>query len=121
MGAVVARQTQDHRLTEAGIVVANPDEPRRPPNSPRNVYQISEDALSPGGQNEIVKAVIEEFCPRFTPGGHVLYIGDADEKWATFEKRVFGESCGSFSSSPVQLERRQHGGEDLEPQVLLVA
>src|SRR5713101_8441680 len=35
--------------------------------------------------------------------------------------RVFGDSCGSFSSSSVNLERRQHGGEDLEPQVLLVA
>lgn len=127
-----------HQFVQAGIVIANPDEPGRPPNSPRNVYQVSDGALSlirtfgtrrwpsklgrfqadvpalrqryaaeramlripvtlpsgkkltlsPGGQNEVVKAVIEEFCPRFTPGGHVLYIGDADEKWATFEKKA---------------------------------
>ncbi len=34
--------------------------------------------LSPGGQNVLLRAMVEEFCPRFTPGGEVLYIGDAD-------------------------------------------
>ena len=32
--------------------------------------------LSPGGQNPLIKAIVEEFCPRFTPGGRVVYIGD---------------------------------------------
>jgi hypothetical protein len=41
--------------------------------------------LSPGGQNVLIKQVIEEFCPQFTPGGQVLYVGDADAKWAIFE------------------------------------
>ena len=41
--------------------------------------------LSPGGQNVLIKQVVEEFCPRFTPGGEVLYVGDADTKWALFE------------------------------------
>ena len=41
--------------------------------------------LSPGGQNVLIKQMIEEFCPRFTPGGEILYLGDADEKWALFE------------------------------------
>jgi adenine-specific DNA-methyltransferase len=36
--------------------------------------------LSSGGQNELIKQIIEEFCPRFTPGGKVVYIGDAGEK-----------------------------------------
>lgn len=43
-------------------------------------------SLSPGGQNELIKLIIEEFCPRFTPGGDVLYVGDADEKWACFDE-----------------------------------
>lgn len=34
--------------------------------------------LSPGGQNVLLRDMVEEFCPRFTPGGKVLYIGDAD-------------------------------------------
>jgi hypothetical protein len=41
--------------------------------------------LSPGGQNVLIKQMIEEFCPQFTPGGEVLYVGDADDKWAHFE------------------------------------
>lgn len=42
--------------------------------------------LSPGGQNVLITEVIENFCPCFTPGGQVLYVGDADEKWAVFEE-----------------------------------
>lgn len=47
--------------------------------------------LSPGGQNVLIKQVVEEFCPRFTPGGEVLYIGDADAKWALFEANRLAE------------------------------
>lgn len=42
--------------------------------------------LSPGGQNVLLAAMVQEFCPRFTPGGQVLYLGDADSKLATFEE-----------------------------------
>lgn len=42
--------------------------------------------LSPGGQNVLIAALIEHFCPVFTPGGHVLYIGDADEKFSVFDR-----------------------------------
>jgi type II restriction enzyme len=42
-------------------------------------------SLSPGGQNVLIKAMVEQFCSRFTPGGVVLYAGDADTKWAVFE------------------------------------
>lgn len=45
----------------------------------------SEFTLSPGGQNVLLKQMIEQFCPRFTPGAELLYIGDADEKWPLFE------------------------------------
>jgi hypothetical protein len=37
--------------------------------------------ISPGGQNPLIKTVIEEFCPCFAPGGTVVYIGDAEEKF----------------------------------------
>jgi adenine-specific DNA-methyltransferase len=127
----VRRQTV-HQFLEAGLVVANPDDPARPINSPRAVYQIERSALellrsygtpawepglqayrgsveslrqryaqeramqripitfpdgtsftlSPGGQNVLVKAIIDDFAPRFTPGGEVLYVGDTDEKFA---------------------------------------
>lgn len=45
--------------------------------------------LSPGGQNVLLKQMIEDFCTLFTPGGFVLYVGDADEKYAVFEADAF--------------------------------
>ncbi|GEA90263.1 BsuBI/PstI family type II restriction endonuclease [Cellulomonas cellasea] len=41
--------------------------------------------LSPGGQNVLIKTIVEDFAPRFTPGSEVLYIGDADKE-ATYDK-----------------------------------
>ena len=37
--------------------------------------------LSPGGQNPLIKSIVEEFCPRFTPGATVVYIGDTENKF----------------------------------------
>ena len=36
--------------------------------------------LSPGRHNEVQKAVVEEFAPRFAPGAHLLYLGDTAKK-----------------------------------------
>lgn len=41
--------------------------------------------LSGGGQNVLIKKIIEEFCPRFTPGGIVVYVGDAGDKMRGYE------------------------------------
>ena len=38
--------------------------------------------LSPGGQNPLIREIVQEFCPRFAPGGEVLYLGDAEDKFA---------------------------------------
>ena len=45
-------------------------------------------SLSPGGQNVLITSVVTDFCPRFVPSGQVLYIGDADEKYAVYEKEA---------------------------------
>lgn len=118
-------------FVEAGLLIRNPDDPNRPTNSGKTVYQIEPTALevfrlfgtlewngklksylaargrirkellrerklsripvklpsgetvtiSPGGQNPLIKTVIEEFCPRFVPDGTVVYIGDAEDKF----------------------------------------
>lgn len=36
--------------------------------------------LSPGRHNKLQAAVIKDFAPRFAPGAHVLYVGDAANK-----------------------------------------
>ncbi len=43
--------------------------------------------LSPGGQNVLIKEVIDHFCPRFTPAAYLIYVGDAGNKFAVWEKR----------------------------------
>jgi hypothetical protein len=122
-------------FVEAGLLLRNPDDPNRPTNSGKTVYQIepsalallrnfgskkwtpalekylasresikheiarkrnlarvpvtlpdgSQVALSPGGQNPLMKAIIEQFCPAFAPGGVVIYIGDTENKFVHLE------------------------------------
>jgi hypothetical protein len=126
-------------FVEEGLLAKNPDEPGRPTNSGKTVYQIEPTALrlcrafktntwgvslqrylaakeeikrelqrardiaripvrlptgkeitlSPGGQNPLIKAFIEQFCTRFVPGGVVLYVGDAENKFQHFETEYF--------------------------------
>lgn len=41
--------------------------------------------LTPGKHSELIKAIVEEFAPRFVPGAKVLYVGDTGEKWGYFD------------------------------------
>lgn len=36
--------------------------------------------LSAGGQNKLIKEMIEQFCPRFAPGGQALYVGNTSKE-----------------------------------------
>ena len=36
--------------------------------------------LTGGGQNVLIKEIVEKFCPRYTPGGALIYLGDAGQK-----------------------------------------
>ncbi len=45
----------------------------------------------PGGQNVLVKKIIEEFCPRFTPKGYVIYVGDTENKQALFGREYLAD------------------------------
>lgn len=42
--------------------------------------------ITAGGQNALIKQIIEEFCPRFIPGGLVIYVGDAGDKFRVYER-----------------------------------
>ncbi|HTV47122.1 MAG TPA: BsuBI/PstI family type II restriction endonuclease [Phycisphaerae bacterium] len=118
-------------FVDAGMLLRNPDDPSRPVNSGKTVYQIEPNALalfrkfgtlewennlkmylamrgrilkklrrqrklkripvvlpsgkrvtiSPGGQNPLIKTIIEQFCTAFAPGGTIVYIGDAENKF----------------------------------------
>ncbi len=47
--------------------------------------------LSSGGQNNLIKDILESFCPRFTPGGIILYVGDAGDKFIINELQKLQE------------------------------
>lgn len=44
--------------------------------------------LTAGGQNPLIKEVVEQFCPRYAPGGQVLYVGDAGDKFVVWEREA---------------------------------
>ncbi|MBN3924648.1 MAG: Eco57I restriction-modification methylase domain-containing protein [Nostoc sp. NMS4] len=47
--------------------------------------------LSPGGQNILIEKIINDFAPRFTPNGKLIYIGDTDEKFAHFDEAALAD------------------------------
>lgn len=44
--------------------------------------------LTSGAHSKLVKAIIEEFAPRFVPGGHIIYVGDTGDKWRYFDENA---------------------------------
>ncbi len=129
------RRQSIHQFVQVGLVIENPDDPRRPINSPKWCYQISAEALhlirmiglkhfgpgieqfktrpaplsletrhrvlpretvsmpdgstldlSVGGQSVLIRAVVEEFAPRFVRDPRILFIGDAGNKELLHEK-----------------------------------
>jgi hypothetical protein len=47
--------------------------------------------LTPGKHNELIKAIIEEFAPRFSPGGRIVYVGDTGDKFGYFDKEYLAD------------------------------
>jgi hypothetical protein len=76
----------------------------------REMYRIpivlahgKEIRLSAGGHNILVKKIIDEFCPLFTPGGQIIYVGDTQRKWAHFDSdslRNFGIQIEEHGKMP---------------------
>lgn len=45
-------------------------------------------ALTPGEHSELIKAIIEDFAPRFAPGAVLVYAGDTGDKWGYFDSKL---------------------------------
>ena len=138
----IHKQTLHHLMRES-IITLNSDDPTRTTNSPKSVYQVTEEflatvanyenqtwqtafdaflnsiptrktraeserqaqripvtfggqqlALSSGGQNPLVKKIIEDFCSRFAAGAEAVYIGDTSSKTDTFYDRALLQTLG---------------------------
>ena len=51
-------------------------------------------ALSSGGQNPLVKKIIEDFCSKFAAGAEAIYIGDTSSKTNTYYDRALLQTLG---------------------------
>lgn len=135
------RRQTIHQFVNSGLVQRNPDDPQRPTNSGKTVYQIDENALlllrsygthewnskvnnylinrpglarryavermkqlvplkvdvskrihlSPGKHSKLIKAIVEDFGPRFVLSGRLIYVGDTGDKWGYFDQEGLSE------------------------------
>lgn len=44
--------------------------------------------LSAGKHSELIRAIIEQFAPRFIPDGKLVYAGDTGAKWGYFDEQL---------------------------------
>ena len=59
--------------------------------------------LSAGKHSDLIRAVIEEFAPRFVPGGELVYVGDTGTKWGYFDEpllHTLGVKVGNHGKMP---------------------
>lgn len=47
--------------------------------------------LSPGEHSELIRAIIEDFAPRFAPGSALVYVGDTGDKWGYFDAALLAD------------------------------
>lgn len=47
--------------------------------------------LSPGEHSELIRAIIENFAPRFAPASTLVYAGDTGDKWGFFSESVLSD------------------------------
>ena len=47
--------------------------------------------LSPGEHSELIRAIIENFAPRFAPGSVLVYVGDTGDKWGYFDEDLLAK------------------------------
>ena len=74
-----------HR-TESKSLSEKYAKPREMSLIPLVVSKNQQVKLSPGGHSELIRAIWEEFGPRFVPGGVLVYAGDTGDKWGYFDE-----------------------------------
>lgn len=52
---------------------------------PIEIAPGKEITISPGEHSDLIRAIVQEFAPRFAPGSVLVYAGDTGEKWGYFD------------------------------------
>lgn len=72
-------------LAERETLVAKCAKAREQNRIPVTIAPGKEITLSPGEHSELIRAIIEDFAPRFTPGSVLVYAGDTGDKRGYFD------------------------------------
>ncbi len=78
-------------ITARGTLAAKYARDRQMKMVPLKVSAGQQINLSPGPHSELIRAVWEEFGPRFVPGGQLVYAGDTGEKWGYFDEKLLAK------------------------------
>ncbi len=69
------------KIEQSAAIRAEIDRPRTLARVPVTLPNGKPVTLSAGRQNPLIKAVVEEFCPRFTPGAVIAHLADTGNKF----------------------------------------
>ena len=72
-------------LAERETLVAKYAREREQNRIPVEIAPGQHITLSPGEHSELIRAIIEDFAPRFAPGSMLVYAGDTGDKWGYFD------------------------------------
>lgn len=72
-------------LAERETLVARYAKEREQNRIPVEIASGQQITLSPGEHSELIRAIIEDFAPRFAPGSVLVYAGDTGDKWGYFD------------------------------------
>lgn len=72
-------------LAERDTLAARYAKERKQNRIPIEITPGKEITLSPGEHSDLIRAIIEDFAPRFAPGSVLVYVGDTGDKWGYFD------------------------------------
>jgi len=72
-------------LTRKKTLAARYAKERKQKRIPVKISKGRKIDLSPGAHSELIRAIIEDFAPRFAPGSVLVYAGDTGDKWGYFD------------------------------------
>jgi len=78
-------------LSERETLVSKYAMERKQNRIPVEIAPGRELTLSPGEHSELIRAIIEDFAPRFAPGSVLVYASDTGDKWCYFDAPLLAE------------------------------
>lgn len=78
-------------LAERETLVAKYAKVREQNRIPVEIAPGKEISLSPGEHSELIRAIVEDFAPRFAPGSVLVYAGDTGDKWGYFDAPLLAD------------------------------